>query len=64
MTKKDYDLIARALAASKPKGTNLSPKVFHACTGTWGLTVAILADLLQIHNERFNRKRFEKAVGI
>ena len=60
MTRKDFELIASILAASKPDsdGNSYDEKK------QWELTVNEFADCLPSSNANFDRERFLKACGL
>lgn len=64
MTKKDYERIAKALAAAKPHPYG-QPGDFHdGRQGQHEQVVTILAEELALDNPRFDRSRFYAACGI
>ena len=62
MTRKDYAVIAEALASVKPKSTEALvttvPDEWRGRLYQWHDTLAALRDALQADNPRFDRSRF------
>jgi hypothetical protein len=59
MTRKDYELIARVFAGTKPNTDRCSPEYVQ-----WQYDVQALASELRQTNSRFDRARFVTACGV
>lgn len=55
MTRKDYILLAHALAGAFPISENVTP------VQAWELAVKAVSDALKSDNPRFDAERFDKA---
>lgn len=55
MTRKDYELIANALAVTRPSFTDGQKHI------QWSMTREMLAIMLREDNERFDKERFREA---
>ena len=66
MTKKDYELIASALASERPRFQHPSDtkKMYQCHRYQWSETVRALATSLEDENVRFNRYKFIQACGL
>lgn len=63
MTRKDYELIARAFTLARPIAPPTTP-VLRAAHGATDALARELGDLLALDNPRFDRGRFLKACGV
>ena len=63
MTKKDYELIAKAVKASWTPNTISDPNKALFNNGV-EVTASYLVQVLQAENPRFDSERFRKACGI
>lgn len=62
MTKKDFELIARAVLDSRPLGA--TPQYAEWANGQCDMTAERLADALATTNPKFDRARFLAACGV
>lgn len=62
MTKKDYELIARALAYTKPSKI-ARPNGYEDRLYTWNGVIEVLARDLEFENDRFDINKFYQACG-
>lgn len=63
MSKKDYELLAKALKDSKPQKYPLEGDRLQVALVQWNSTVEIIAFDLANNNIRFNRNKFLSACG-
>ncbi len=61
MTRQDYELIAAALRAGRPK---LSDYESEGKRSIWEVNVKLLTEALEADNPRFDRERFLRACGV
>ena len=63
MTRKDYELIAKAIKAAKPSDSTMADYAEMTRKLGWRNTVHSVAEALAGDNPRFDRERFLKACG-
>ena len=61
MTKKDFEVIAHVLGNCYPTDPNEADPAYMEA---WTLIASMFADVLRVHNPRFDRSRFLKACGM
>lgn len=64
MTRKDYELIARALRSSRLHLPAMDPQYRVGAKDQWETTVEEVADELERENPRFDRNKFLIACGM
>ena len=64
MTRKDYELIAKALKLARDNLTQGQDSTALVCVGICNVNAIRVADALANENPRFDRERFLEACGI